>query len=128
MSVDKFITKAETRNMRTQPDSVNWMPRDVLHKPIRQNGGLRWEIFAQQSISIQPGKTFTASLGFGVRMTRGLCLISLRQELKRKRCSRQDGTVSEDVEDIIVTIQNNSESVVIINEGDSLCYIIYSNS
>ena len=103
------------------------MQKDVLHKPIRRKGGLRWEIFAQQQISIQPGKTFTAALGFGVGMTRGMCLISLRQELKLKRCSLQDGTVPEDVADIIITIQNNSESVVIVNEGDSLCYIIYSN-
>ena len=126
MPVHKFIMKAQTKNTRTQPDSVNWRPRDVLHKPIRKNGGLRWEIFAQQPISIQPGKTFTAALGFGVEMTRGMCLISLRQELKLKRCSLQDGTVSEDVADIIITIQNNSESAVIINEGDSLCYINYS--
>ena len=128
MPVHKFITRAEIETSRTQPDSVIWMPRDVLHKPIRQKGGLRWEIFAQQPILIQPGKTLTATLGFGVRMTRGICLISLRQELKLKRCSLQDGTVSEDVEDIIITIQNNSESEVVINEGDSLCYIIYSNS
>lgn len=125
MPVHKFITKPESRNVRTQPESVYWMPKEVTHKPMRQNGGLRWEIFAQQLITIQPGGIFMAVLGFGVRMTRGVCLVSLRQELKQKRCSLQDGTISEDVDDIIITIQNNSDSVVTINEGDSLCYVNY---
>jgi hypothetical protein len=59
-------------------------------------------------------------------MTRGLCLISLRQDLKLKRLSLQDGVVSEDVDDIIITIQNNSDSIITINAGQSLCFINYS--
>jgi hypothetical protein len=49
--------------------------------------------------------------------------ISLKQELKIKRCSLQDGVVAESVDDIIVTIQNNSEVAVNIVEGESLCFV-----
>ena len=125
MTLHKFITKPERSNIRTQPDSVYWMPKEVTHKPMRQNGGLRWEIFTQEKISMQPGGSCTVVLGFGVRMTAGICLVSLRQEIKQMKCSLQDGTVSEDVDDIIITIQNNSASEVKINEGDSLCYVNY---
>ena len=122
MPVHKFITKQ--RRARIQPNSVHWIPKEVTHNPIRQNKGLRWEIFSQQLITIQPGKTFTAVLGLGVQMTKGICLASLKQEIKEKKCSLQDGVIAS-TEDIIVTIQNNSDHEVIINEGDSLCYVSY---
>jgi len=60
-------------------------------------------------------------------MTKGKCLVLLRQNIIAKGCTLQDGTVSEDVEDIIITIQNNSDTAVIIKERDSLCYIMYIN-
>jgi hypothetical protein len=131
MPVHKFITK-QCRNVGLhdlQPDSVRWIPKEVVHQPIRQNNGLRWEIFAQQLISIPPGGKFTAVLGLGVHMTDGICLVSLKQELKQKRCSLQDGIVAqaEVIDDIIVTILNNSEHEVIINEGDSLFYVNYNS-
>jgi hypothetical protein len=126
MPVHKFIRK-QRGNVSLQPDTVHWIPKEVVHEPIRQNNGLRWEIFAQQLISIPPGGKFTAVLGLGVRMTDGICLVSLKQELKQKRCSLQDGIVAlaEVIDDIIVTMQNNSEYEVIINEGDSLFYVNY---
>lgn len=58
-------------------------------------------------------------------MTRRMCLISLRKNIKEKRCSLQDGFVCEHVTDIIITVQNNSDTAVTVNEGDSLCYINY---
>jgi hypothetical protein len=52
-----------------------------------------------------------------------MVFVSLKQTLKIKRCSLQDGVVSETVDDIIVTIQNNSDNEVTINAGDSLCFV-----
>jgi hypothetical protein len=118
--IHKFITKQVTPISR---DTVRWMPKEVTYPPIRH--GPRLEIFAQQAITIGPRSSRTLVLGFGVSITRGICLVSLRQDIKEKRCSLQDGTVSEDVEDIIITIQNNFDCIVTINEGDSLCYINY---
>ena len=85
----------------------------------------RWEIFAHRAIEIQPRSSISLELGFGVQMSRAVCLVSLRQVNKGKGCSLQDGTISENVEDIAITIQNNSESVVSLDKGDSLCYISY---
>jgi hypothetical protein len=118
MPVHKFITKYHDE------EPVHWIPKQVKHPPVRR--GQKWEIFAQDSITIQPRGTFTAVLGLGVRMdSNGICLISLKQDLKQKRLSLQDGTVSEGVEDIIVNIQNNSDLAVTITEGHSFCFVNY---
>lgn len=126
--IHKFGTKpVKTRRTRTQPDSVTWFPKqDVTHIPQRQLGGLRWEIFTQEEITIQPGEIKMQRLGFGVKMTWGICLVSLRQNLKENGCTVQDGVVSENVADIVINIRNNSDSPVTIIEGYSLCYINYS--
>jgi len=87
-----------------------------MHRPIRLLGSLRWEMFSQNDVTIPPKGTITLDLGLGVRITRGVCLISL----KERRCTLQDGIV----EDIIIIIQNNSDSEVTINKG--LVYINYS--
>lgn len=128
MPIHKFITKRNPYSkIRTRfHNDIFWLPKEVTHKAIRRIvNPPRWEIFAQRAIEIQPRSSVSLELGFGVRMTRGVCLVSLRQVIKEKGCSLQDGTISEDVEDIVITIQNNSESVVNIDKGDSLCYINY---
>lgn len=128
MPIHKFITKRNPYSkIRTRfHNDIFWLPKEVTHKAIRRIvNPPRWEIFAQRAIEIQPRSSVSNELGFGVRMTRGVCLVSLRQVIKEKGCSLQDGTISEDVEDIVITIQNNSESVVNIDKGDSLCYINY---
>ena len=118
MPIHKFVTKFN------DAEPVSWIQKEVKHAPLRH--GQKWEIFAQNNITIQPRGTFTAVLGFGVRMdSNGICLVSLKQDLKQKRLSLQDGTVSEDVDDIIVTIQNNSNSEVTITEGQSFCFVNY---
>src|SRR6218665_41843 len=128
MPIHKFITKRNpSSKIRTRfHNDIFWLPKEVTHKAIRRivNPPL-WELFAQRAIEIQPRSSVSNELGFGVRMTRGVCLVSLRQVIKEKRCSLQDGTISKDVEDIVITIQNNSKSVVNIDKGDSLCYINY---
>ena len=124
----KFGTKPTRQaEVRTQPLQVHWkITRGVTHNPVRLLGGVRWEIFAQNVITIQPKTTTTLTLGLGVEMSAGLCLISLKQSIKEQRCSLQNEVVSDDVvDDIIVTIQNNSDSVVTINAGDSLCRVNY---
>src|ERR1700733_15963294 len=98
MPVHKFIRKPEAYiSVRTQPPTITWIPKTVQYSPIKQQGGLRWELFAQEAITIEPRTSITIELDFGVQLTRGMCFISLRQNLKAKRCSLQDGAVSEDV-------------------------------
>ena len=118
MVLHKFMTKHHDQ------EPVNWIQQEVKHPPVKH--GQKWEIFAQDSITIQPRGTFTAVLGFGVRMdSNGICLVSLKQDLKQKRLSLQDGTIAEDVDNIIVTIQNNADSEVTIAEGQPFCFVNY---
>ena len=113
MPIHKFIQKYE------RPPSVKWLLHENLAHPAKPLPG-KWEIFAQQSLTIPPRLALTISLGIGVQ---GVCSVSLRQNLKVKRCSLHDGFVAEPVDDIIVTIQNNSDVAVTILKGDSLCFI-----
>lgn len=118
MPVHKFINKYQRRE---EPPAVHRPHSDLQYPPSARNG--RWEVYAQESFTIQPRSSFTAILKFGVLIRRGMVFVSLKQDLKVKRCSLQDGVVSETVDDIIVTIQNNSETTVTINAGDSLCFV-----
>ena len=116
MPVHKFINKSDKSSYR-----LTWILKENKYPPTQKDS--KWEVFAQETIIIDPGKIFTANLGLGIEMNYTSCFVSLRQVLKQKRCCLLDGVISEDVDDIIVNIQNNSSSAVVINEGDSLCYV-----
>jgi hypothetical protein len=120
MPIHKFITKHE----RPPPAPIRWLQHENLAHPAEPLPG-KWEIFTQQSLTIQPRFALTISLRMGLRLTRGVCLVSLRQSLKEKRCSLQDGFIAESVDDIIVTIQNNSDVAVNIVEGECLCFVTH---
>lgn len=118
MPIHKFIHKYQ----RPPPAPVKWIPHENLVHPAEALPG-KWEIFAQQSLTIQPRVALAISLKMGLRLLRGVCSISLRQSLKEKKCSLHDGFVAESVDDIIVTIQNNSDVAVNIAKGESLCFV-----
>ena len=104
---------------------VEWKPRmDVKYPPTKITPAT-WEIYTQERLTIPPHEAKFIFLSFGVAMSKGMVLVSLKQELKYKHLSIQDETVAEDVDDIIVMIQNNSSSSVIIDEGSPVCYVIY---
>jgi len=126
--IHKFGTKpVKTRRVSTQPEQLFWtVKRDLARPPQRQLGGLRWEIFVQEEIAIRPGEIKMLRLGLGVRMWWGICLVSLRRDLKENGCVLQDGVVSENVGDVVINIRNDSDSPVTIPEGDSLCYVNYT--
>jgi hypothetical protein len=123
MPIHKFITKHE----RQPPAPIKWLPHENLKHSAKPLTG-KWEIFTQQTIAIQPRVACTISLKMGVRLIRGVCIVSLRQSLKEKQCSLQDGFVAESVDDIIVTIQNNSDTEVNINEDESLCFVSHQSN
>src|SRR6218665_3851347 len=98
MPIHKFITKRNpSSKIRTRfHNDIFWLPKDVTHKAIRRIvNSQRWEIFAQRAIEIQPESLVLHELRFGVRMTRGVCLVSLRQVIKEKGCSLQNRSISE---------------------------------
>ena len=85
--------------------------------------GSRWEIFTQNAITIPAKSSITLELGLGVRMTKGLCFVTLRRCIKDAECGLRDTTVVEDTRDVTITIQNHSYLDVSLLEGDPLCYI-----
>lgn len=125
MPVHKFGRKPERRVLRRQPLTVYWKPNMDLKHPAQKKTPETWEIYTQEKLNIPANGSKTIMLGFGVMMTRGMVLTSLKQEMVYKRCSLQNGTLLESVDDIVITIQNNSDFTVTINEGIPLCYVHY---
>ena len=77
MPVHKFIHKYQ----RPEEPPVVYKPHsDLQYPPAPLNG--RWEIYAQETFSIQPRSSFTAILGFGVLIRREMVFVSLKQSLK----------------------------------------------
>lgn len=120
--IHKFITKRPpTRN---EPPAVRFIAHDNLtHPPTLLNN--RWEVFAQNNLSIK--HSITLMLGMKAIIHGGTGFVSLRQSLKERRLSLQDGLIAESADDIVVTIQNNSDSEVTISARESLCYIFHQN-
>ena len=80
------IHKCLHKSKRSQTASDKWLPHENLAHPAEPLNGKR-NIFAQQSLTIQPKAALTIALGIGVRLLQGVCSVSLRQSLKEKRCS-----------------------------------------
>ena len=123
----KFGTKpVRSKNFPINP--VEWLPKnEVAHKPVKHPGCQVYEIFTQRTITIKPKETETIKLGLGVRMRRGWCKVQLKQEIQESACGLQDDVVSKNTEDIVITILNDSDSEVVINEGDSLCLVAHTS-
>ena len=121
----KFGTKpVYSKNFPINP--VEWLPKnEVVHKPVKHPGCQVWEIFTQRTITIDPRETVTLELGLGVRMRRGWCKVQLKEEIQN--CRLQDDVVSKNITDIVITILNDSDSEVVVNEGDSLCFVAHTS-
>ena len=121
----KFGTKPpRSKNFLINP--VEWLPKnEVGHKPVKHPACQVWEIFTQRTIRIDPRETLELELGLGVRMRRGWCKVQLKEEIQN--CRLQDDVFSKNTEDFVITILNDSDSEVVINEGDSLCYVAHTS-
>ena len=125
MVVHKFGKSQPPPKVLRPTMTVQWKPRmDVKYPPTKRTPAT-WEIYTQERLTIPSRGAKRIFLSFGVAMSKGMVLVSLKQELKYKYLSIQNETVIEDVDDIIVMIQNNSSSSVIIGEGSPVCYVIY---
>src|ERR1043165_361907 len=125
--IHKFIWKpARPKIFLINP--VAWLPKkDAAYIPVKQNGSQRWDIFAQREITIQPNETAALETGLGVRMLRGWCGVTLGQEILASGCVLQgEGVITENVGDIVITIVNDSASVVTITEGAPICIVYHT--
>src|ERR1043165_6852819 len=108
---------------------VEWLPKkEVSYIPVKQPGRASYEIFAQREITIQPTETAAVETGLGVRMRKGWCGVTLGPEILASGCSLQgDGVVTENAADgIVITIVNESASVVTIAEGALICIVYHT--
>ena len=102
-----------------------WFPYPELNHPALQLDRFKWKLFAQEDLTITSHETKNIMLQFGVEMTMGVVLVSLSQQLIRKKCSLQNGSVLENTDNICVSIYNNSNESVSINAGDLLCLLAF---
>ena len=86
---------------------------------------MTWEIFSQENIKLKPKEAKQLQLGLGFIMSEGVVLSALANSLKNKRCSLQNEVSLEDSEDIVITITNNSNEIVDIQESELLCRVCY---
>ena len=126
MNIHKFIRKYPTPPSRP-PVAVVWYPAEDLKYPAERIDDFKWKIYAQQNLTITPHSTKTIELKFCVEISLGVIIVSLHHELKKVRCSIQNESVVESIPDIIISIQNNSDREITINEGDTLCYLMFLN-
>ena len=84
-----------------------------------------WEIFSQEDIKLNPKKVKQLKLGLVFLMSKGVVLASLANSLKNKRCSLQNEVSLENAEDIVITITNNSNEIVVIHKHELLCRVCY---
>ena len=116
---------AHLSSLYSQPHTIHWLPqKDVSHPPLKRTP-VTWEVYTQEQITIPVNGTKTLSLGLGVMMSKGMVLASLKQELKYKKCCLLNETILESVDDIIITIQNNSDTPVEIERNTPFCYVHY---
>jgi hypothetical protein len=126
MPVHKFIHK-RPRTPARPPVAVVWHPFENLQHPPVQLEQFKWIVYAQEDITVAPLGINMLTLQIGVNLSMGVVLISLNDRLKAARCSLMNESVAAPSENIITTIQNNSDKSVIINKGDELCYLTFIN-
>ena len=86
---------------------------------------MTWEIFSQEDIKLKPKEAKQFQLGLGFIMSQGVVLTGLAHSLKNKWCSLQNKVSLEDTENIVITIMNNSNETVDIQEHGLLCRVCY---
>src|SRR2546428_7256424 len=126
-AIHKFIWKpARPKIFPINP--VEWLPRKELSwPPVKQPGRVSYEIFAQREITIEPKREVTLEIGLGVRMIKGWCGVTLGEEILASGCVLQgEGVVTENAVDIVITIVNDSASVVTIPEGAPVCVVYHT--
>jgi hypothetical protein len=124
MPVHKFIHKYPQPPPEL-PVTVLWYP--AVKYPAEGDQTLKWKIFAQEDIIVQSHNAASIELRFGVEMQIGVIIVSLAQQLKKVKLSIQNEPVAETADDIMISIQNNSNNDITIRAGDALCFLTYIN-
>ena len=117
MNIHKFNAKPRT----IPPKTIHWRPL----REARKVNPMTWEIFCQEDIKLKLKEVKQIQLGLGLMMSEGVVLTGLGNSLKLKWCSLQNEVSLEDVENIVITLTNNSNEIVGIQESELLCRVCY---
>jgi hypothetical protein len=109
------------------PVTVLWYPVENVKYPAKRERTLKWKIFAQKDIIVQSHNATSIELRFTVEMQIGVIIVSLAQQFKRVKLSSQNESVVQSTDDIVITVQNNSNNDIMIRAGDALCFLTYIN-
>jgi hypothetical protein len=126
MPVHKFIHEYP-QPPSAPPVAVLWYPSEDVKYPSERDHTHKWKIFAQEDIIVQSHIVTSIEIKFGVEMQIGVIIVSLTQQLKKVKLSIQNESVIETADDIVITIQNNTNNDIMIRAGDALCYLTYIN-
>ena len=96
----------------TPPKTIHWRPLREVNYPAREVNPTTLEILSQEDIKLDPKEVKQIRLGLGFMMNERVVLVALANSLKYKRCSLQNEVNLEDVEDIVITLTNNSSKIV----------------
>ena len=121
MIIHKFNAKPKT----TPPETIQWRPLREVKYPARKVNSMTWEIFSQEDIKLKPKEVKQIRLWIGFMMSEGVVLAGLANSLKYKQCSLQNEVNLEDVEDIVITLTNNSNEIIDIEKPQLLCCVCY---
>ena len=121
MNIHKFNVKPKTNLSKT----IHWQPLREVKYPALKINSVTWEIISQENIKLKPNESKTSQLGLGFIMSEGVVLVSLANSLKNKWCSLQNEVSLENSENIVITIRNNSNEIVNIEEPELLCRVCY---
>ena len=121
MNIHKFNAKPKT----IPPKTIHWRQLREVKYPALKVNSMTWEIFNQEDIKLKRKEVKQIRLGLGFMMSEGVVLTGLANSLKFKRCSLQNEVSLEDAQDIAITLTNNSNEIVDIQESVFLCRVCY---
>ena len=124
MNIHKFNAKPKT----IPPKTIQWQPLREAKYPARKVNPMTWEMFSQEEMKLKPKEVKQIQLGLGFMMSEGVVLTGLANSLKFKQCSLQNEVSLKDAEDIVITLTNNSNEIVDIQEHELLCRVCYKKS
>ena len=109
MNIHKFNVRPKKP---IPPKTIHWQPLREVKYPALKVNSITWEIFSQENIKLEPKEAKQIQLELGFIMSGGVVLVTLANSLKNKRCSLQNDVSLEDTEDIVITITNNSNDII----------------
>ena len=113
-----------------QTDVTVHCTRDSTLPERATTGAAGWDCRANQTLTIQPGRTAKVDLGLRISMPPGLCMLLIsRSRLASEGLTVQGGLIDSDYRGPILCLLHNSTCQPrIIQKGERICQAIFLNT